>query len=227
MRRRHTLIGSMAIHKGHADGMICGTYGTHDLHLTYIDKVLGRREGVNVYAAMNALILSDRQLVIVDTHVNENPTAEQLAEITILAAEEMQRFGLKPHAALLSHSNFGTSNSESAQKMRKALAIVQQRAPDLEIDGEMHGDTALNSGLLKKVMPDSPLKAEANLVVMPNIDAANIAYNLLKTTSGHGVAVGPILLGCAKPVHILTPSATVRRIVNMTALCVVDAISER
>jgi malate dehydrogenase (oxaloacetate-decarboxylating)(NADP+) len=227
MRRRHTLIGSMAIHKGHADGMICGTYGTHDLHLTYIDKVLGRREGVNVYAAMNALILSDRQLVIVDTHVNENPTAEQLAEITILAAEEMQRFGLKPHAALLSHSNFGSSNSESAQKMRKALAIVQQRAPDLEIDGEMHGDTALTSSLLKKVMPDSPLKAEANLVVMPNIDAANIAYNLLKTTSGHGVAVGPILLGCAKPVHILTPSATVRRIVNMTALCVVDAISER
>jgi len=227
MRRRHTLIGSMAIHKGHADGMICGTYGTHDLHLTYIDKVLGRREGVNVYAAMNALILSDRQLVIVDTHVNENPTAEQLAEITILAAEEMQRFGLKPHAALLSHSNFGSSNSASAQKMRKTLELVQQRAPDLEIDGEMHGDTALDSGLLKKVMPDSPLKAEANLVVMPNIDAANIAYNLLKTTSGHGVAVGPILLGCAKPVHILTPSATVRRIVNMTALCVVDAISER
>ncbi|MGS0744197.1 NADP-dependent malic enzyme [Glaciimonas sp. GG7] len=227
MRRRHTLIGAMAIHKGHADGMICGTYGTHDLHLTYIDKVLGRREGVTVYAAMNALILSNRQLVLVDTHVNENPTAEQLAEITILAAEEMQRFGIKPHAALLSHSNFGSSNSASAQKMRKALAIVRERAPDLEIDGEMHGDTALDMSLLKKVMPDSPLKAEANLVVMPNIDAANIAYNLLKTTSGNGVAVGPILLGCAKPVHILTPSATVRRIVNMTALCVVDAISER
>ncbi|MBC7490122.1 MAG: NADP-dependent malic enzyme, partial [Glaciimonas sp.] len=227
MRRRHTLIGSMAIYKGHADGMICGTYGTHGLHLTYIDKVLGRREGVTVYAAMNALILSNHQLVLVDTHVNENPTAEQIAEITILAAEEMQRFGIKPYAALLSHSNFGSSNSASAQKMRKALAIVRERAPNLEIDGEMHGDTALDAGLLKKVMPDSPLKAEANLVVMPNIDAANIAYNLLKTTSGNGVAVGPILLGCAKPVHILTPSATVRRIVNMTALCVVDAISER
>ncbi|MEB0013806.1 NADP-dependent malic enzyme [Glaciimonas sp. Gout2] len=227
MRRRHTLIGSMAIHKGHADGMICGTYGTHDLHLTYIDMVLGRREGVNVYAAMNALILSNRQLVLVDTHVNENPTAEELAEITILAAEEMQRFGIKPHVALLSHSNFGTSNSLSAQKMRKTLAIVRERAPDLEIDGEMHGDTALNAGQLRKVMLDSPLTADANLVVMPNIDAANIAYNLLKTTSGNGVAVGPILLGCAKPVHILTPSATVRRIVNMTALCVVDAISVR
>ncbi|MDP5008557.1 MAG: NADP-dependent malic enzyme, partial [Glaciimonas sp.] len=227
MRRRHTLIGSMAIHKGHADGMICGTYGTHDLHLNYIDKVLGRREGVNVYAAMNALILSSRQLVIVDTHVNENPTAEQLAEITILAAEEMRRFGQQPRVALLSHSNFGTSNSESAQKMRKALAIVQKCAPDLEVDGEMHGDTALDAGLLKRMMPDSRLKGEANLVVMPNIDAANIAYNLLKTTSGNGIAVGPILLGCAKPVHILTPSATVRRIVNMTALCVVDAISER
>ncbi len=227
MRRRHTLIGSMAIHKGHADGMICGTYGTTDLHLNYIDKVLGRRDGVGVYAAMNALIMSNRQLVIVDTHVNENPTAEELAEITILAAEEMQRFGLKPRAALLSHSNFGTSNSASAQKMRKALALVQKLAPDLEVDGEMHGDTALDYSLLKKVMPDSALKADANLVVMPNIDAANIAYNLLKTTSGNGIAVGPILLGCAKPVHILTPSATVRRIVNMTALCVVDAISER
>ena len=227
MRRRHTLIGSMAIHKGHADGMICGTYGTHDLHLTYIDMVLGRREGVNVYAAMNALIMSNRQLVLVDTHVNENPTAEELAEITILAAEEMQRFGIKPHVALLSHSNFGTSNSASAQKMRKTLAIVRERAPDLEIDGEMHGDTALDASLLRKVMQDSPLTADANLVVMPNIDAANIAYNLLKTTSGNGVAVGPILLGCAKPVHILTSSATVRRIVNMTALCVVDAISAR
>ncbi|MQR01288.1 NADP-dependent malic enzyme [Glaciimonas soli] len=227
MRRRHTLIGSMAIHKGHADGMICGTYGTTDLHLNYIDKVLGRRDGVGVYAAMNALIMSNRQLVIVDTHVNENPTAEELAEITVLAAEEMQRFGLKPRAALLSHSNFGTSNSASAQKMRKALALVQKLAPDLEVDGEMHGDAALDYSLLKKVMPDSALKADANLVVMPNIDAANIAYNLLKTTSGNGIAVGPILLGCAKPVHILTPSATVRRIVNMTALCVVDAISER
>ena len=227
MRRRHTLIGAMMIHKGDADGMICGTYGTTQIHLHYIDQVLGKRDGVNVYAAMNGLILQDRQLVLVDTHVNENPTAEQLAEITILAAEEMRRFGLLPRAALLSHSNFGSSNSASAQKMRAALALIRQNAPDLEVDGEMHGDTALNSKLLKSTMPDSPLKRDANLLVMPNIDAANIAYNLLKTTAGNGVAIGPILLGCAKPVHILTPSATVRRIVNMTALCVVDIVSER
>ncbi len=227
MRRRHTLIGAMMIHKGDADGMICGTYGTTDIHLRYIDQVIGKRSGVNVYAAMNGLILQDRQLVLVDTHVNENPTAEQLAEITILAAEEMKRFGLLPRAALLSHSNFGSSNSESARKMRAALAIIRQNAPELEVDGEMHGDTALSAKLLKSVMPDSPLKRDANLLVLPNIDAANIAYNLLKTTAGNGVAIGPILLGCAKPVHILTPSATVRRIVNMTALCVVDIVSDR
>jgi malate dehydrogenase (oxaloacetate-decarboxylating)(NADP+) len=227
MRRRHTLIGAMAIHKGHADGMICGTFGTTQLHLHYIDQVLGKREGVNVYAAMNALILNDRQLVLVDTHVNENPDAAQLAEITTLAAEEMRRFGLKPRAALLSHSNFGSNNSESALKMRTALALIRQQMPDLEIDGEMHGDTALDNCLLRKQMPNSSLTGDANLLVMPNIESANIAYNLLKTTSGNGVAIGPILLGCAKPVHILTPSATVRRIVNMTALCVVDALSER
>ena len=227
MRRRHTLIGAMTIHKNNADGMICGTFGTTALHLHYIDLVLGKREGVNVYAAMNALILPDRQLMIVDTHVNENPSAEQLAEITVMAADEMRRFGLSPRAALLSHSNFGSSNSESAKKMRAALALVQKAAPDLEVDGEMHGDVALESALLKQMMPDSPLKGDANLLVMPNMDTANIAYNLMKVTAGNGVAVGPILLGCAKPVHILTPSATVRRIVNMTALCVVDAIAQR
>ncbi|MES2047311.1 MAG: NADP-dependent malic enzyme [Pseudomonadota bacterium] len=227
MRRRHTLIGAMMIHKGDADGMICGTFGTTGLHLNYINQVLGKREGVNVYAAMNALVLPDRQLVLVDTHVNENPTAEQIAEITILAAEEMRRFGLQPRAALLSHSNFGSSNSESAQKMRSALAIIQRDAPDLEVDGEMHGDTALDAAYRKKMMPTSGLSGDANLLVMPNIDAANISYNLLKTTAGNNIAIGPILLGCAKPVHILTPSATVRRIVNMTALCVVDAVAQR
>jgi len=227
MRRRHTLIGAMMIHKGDADGMICGTYGTTDLHLKYIDQVLGKREGVTTYAAMNALILPDRQVVLVDTHVNENPTAHQLAEITILAAEEMRRFGLLPRVALLSHSNFGTSNSESARKMREVLAILRDLAPELEVDGEMHGDTALNIDLLKKTMPDTALKGDANLLVLPNIDAANISYNLLKVTAGNGIAIGPILLGCARPVHVLTPSATVRRIVNMTALCVVDAVSER
>ena len=227
MRRRHTLIGAMTIHKGHADGMICGTYGTTTLHLHYLDQVLGKREGVNVYAAMNALILPDRQIVMVDTHVNENPSAAQLAEITMLAAEEMRRFGLEPRAALLSHSNFGSSNSESAKKMREALEIIKSCNPDFEVDGEMHGDTALDPVLRKSLMPDSSLKSDANLLVLPNIDAANISYNLLKTTSGNGIAIGPILLGCKSPVHILTPSATVRRIVNMTALCVVDAVAER
>jgi len=227
MRRRHTLIGAMMVHKGDADGMICGTYGTTDVHLRYIDHVLGKREGVNVYAAMNALLLQDRQIMIVDTHVNENPSAEQIAEITLLAAEEMRRFGLMPRVALLSHSNFGTSNSESARKMRTALGLLRELDPQLEVDGEMHGDTALNPALLKRTMPDSRLGGEANLLVMPNIDAANIAYNLLKTTAGNGIAIGPVLLGCAKPVHILTPSATVRRIVNMTALCVVDAVYQR
>jgi malate dehydrogenase (oxaloacetate-decarboxylating)(NADP+) len=227
MRRRHTLIGAMAIHKKDADGMICGTFGTNDLHLHYIDQVLGKRPGVNVYGAMNCLILSDRQLFLADTHVNENPTAEELAEITILAAEEMKRFGLSPSVALLSHSSFGSSDSESAQKMRKVLQLVRSRAPDLEIDGEMHGDIALNAAQLKKIMPDTTLKSDANLLILPNIDSANIAYNLLKTTVGSGVAIGPILLGCNSPVHVLTPSATVRRIVNMTAVCVADAVAER
>ena len=227
MRRRHTLIGAMAIHKGDADGMICGTYGTTDLHLKYVDQVLGKREGVNVYGAMNGLILSDRQVVLVDTHVNENPSAEQIAELTIMAAEEMRRFGMLPRAALLSHSNFGSSNSESAKKMRAALDLIRQQAPGLEVEGEIHGDLALNNAALKKAMPDTGLQGDANLLVLPNIDAANIAYNLLKTTSGQGIAIGPVLLGCARPVHIVTPSATVRRIVNMTSLCVVDAVSER
>jgi malate dehydrogenase (oxaloacetate-decarboxylating)(NADP+) len=227
MRRRHTLIGAMMIHKGEADGMICGTYGTTQVHLEYIEQVLGKRAGSNVYAAMNFIITPERQLAMVDTHVNENPTAEQLAEITIMAAEEMERFGIVPRAALLSHSNFGTSNSESAQKMRAALALVQQKKPDLEIDGEMHGDAALDAKNRAKIMPESTLQGDANLLVLPNIDAANISYNLLKTAAGNGIAVGPVLLGCARPVHILTPSATVRRIVNMTALAVVDAVSQR
>jgi malate dehydrogenase (oxaloacetate-decarboxylating)(NADP+) len=227
MRRRHTLIGAMMIHKGDADGMICGTYGTTDVHLQYIDQVLGKRTGSNVYAALNFIITQERQIAMVDTHVNENPTAEELTEITLMAAEELERLGITPRVALLSHSNFGTSNSASAQKMRAALGLIQQKAPGLEVDGEMHGDTALDSKLRAKIMPQSTLKGDANLLVMPNIEAANIAYNVVKTAAGNGIAVGPVLLGCARPVHILTPSATVRRIVNMTALCVVDAVSER
>ena len=223
MRRRPTLIGAMLIHKGDADGMICGTFGDNALHLNYIDQVLGLRVGANVYAAMNVLMLPERQIVLVDTHVNENPTAEQLAEITLLAVEKMRQLGMVPRVALLSHSSFGSRNSESAVKMRVALAMIQKQMPTLEIEGEMHGDAALNYDILKTIMPDSRLKGSANLLVLPNIEAANIAYNLLKVAAGNGVAIGPIMLGCANPVHILTPSATVRRIVNMAALCVLDA----
>ena len=226
MRRRHTLIGAMLMHKGYADGMICGTFGNPALHLHYIDQVFGKRKGVNTYAAMNLLILPDRQIAIVDTHVNENPTAEQLAEITILAAEQMRHFGLVPRVALLSHSNFGSGNSESALKMRTLLDILQASTPELEVEGEMHGDIALDYAQLKKRMPNTTLTDSANLLVLPNIDAANISYNLLKNAAGNGVAIGPILLGCARPIHVLSQSATVRRIVNMTALSVVDAVEQ-
>ncbi len=227
MRRRLTLIGGMLLHKGDVDGLICGTWGTTSIHLDYLNQVIGKRGGVNTYACMNALMLPDRQVFLVDTHVNYDPTAEQLAEITTLAAEEMMRFGLKPKAALLSHSNFGTSDLPSARKMRDTLAILRETAPWLEVDGEMHGDAALDATARAKVMPHSTLGGEANLLVFPNIDAANIAYNLLKTAAGGNIAIGPVLLGAAKPVHILTASTTVRRIVNMTALTVADANAAR
>jgi malate dehydrogenase (oxaloacetate-decarboxylating)(NADP+) len=227
MRRRLTLITSMLLHKGEVDGMICGTWGATAQHLAHIDQIIGRRAGVNTYACMNGLILPGRQVFLVDTHVNYDPTAEQLAEITILAAEEMTRIGVTPRAALLSHSNFGSSNQPSAVKMREALALIQARAPWLEVDGEMHGDAALDAAYRRDLMPRSTLTGEANLLVLPNIDAANISYNLLKTAAGGGIAIGPVLLGAAKPAHILTPSATVRRIVNMTALTVADANAAR
>jgi malate dehydrogenase (oxaloacetate-decarboxylating)(NADP+) len=223
MRRRFTLIGAMLIHMGDADGLICGTFGTTEQHLQYIDEVIGKRVGANVYAAMNGLILRNRQVFIVDTHVNIDPTAEELAEITILAADELLRFGIIPKVALLSHSNFGSSNGPSAIKMRQSLSLIQAQAPQLEVEGEMHGDTALDVAVRKSHFPNSRLTGEANLLVMPNMDAANIAYNLLKTTAGGGIAIGSILLGSARAAHILTPSATVRRVVNMTALAVVDA----
>ena len=227
MRRRLTLIGAMLLHKGDTDGLICGTWGTTSLHLDYLDQVIGRRAGVHTYACMNGLMLPGRQVFLLDTHVNYDPTAEQLAEITTMAAEEMMRFGIKPKVALLSHSNFGSSNLPSALKMRQALALLRDKAPWLEVDGEMHGDVALDAEARANVMPNSTLGGEANLLVFPNIDAANIAYNLLKTAAGGNIAIGPVLLGADKPVHILTASATVRRIVNMTALTVADANSGR
>jgi malate dehydrogenase (oxaloacetate-decarboxylating)(NADP+) len=223
MRRRTTLIAAMLLRKGAADGMICGTISTTSRHLEYINSVIGKRDGASVYAAMNALILPNRQLFVVDTHVNLDPTAEQLCEITRMAAEAVRRFGLVPKIALLSHSNFGSHDNPSALKMRRTLELLREQAPQLEVDGEMHGDSALDEVLRRKVLPDTTLTGPANLLVMPNLDAANIAYNLLKTAAGNNVAIGPILLGCAAPVHILTPSATVRRIVNVTALTVMEA----
>jgi len=227
MRRRLSLIGAMLLYKGDVDGLICGTWGSMALHLQYIDQVIGKRVGVNTYACMNGLMLPDRQLFLVDTHVNYDPTAEQLAEITTMAAEEMMRFGIKPKVALLSHSNFGSSNQPSAIKMRRTLDLLRTQAPWLEVDGEMHGDVALDGKARTALMPSSTLAGNANLLVLPNIDASNIAYNLLKTAAGGNIAIGPVLLGAAKPVHILTPSSTVRRIVNMTALTVADANATR
>jgi malate dehydrogenase (oxaloacetate-decarboxylating)(NADP+) len=223
MRRRTTLIAAMLLRKGEADGLICGTISTTARHLKYIDRVIGRRAGVNVYGAMTGIILPGRQVFLVDTHVNLEPSAQQLAEITELAAEQLRAFGLVPKVALLSHSNFGSSEAPSALKMRAALALLSARMPDLEVDGEMHGDCALDEAARKAVLPDSTLAGSANLVVCPNLDSASIAYNLLKSAAGNNVAIGPILLGCAAPAYIVTAAATVRRIVNMTALCVVQA----
>jgi malate dehydrogenase (oxaloacetate-decarboxylating)(NADP+) len=227
MRRNQTLIGTMMIHKGEADAMLCGTLGMFAEHIRYIDQVIGLRSGVRHYAAMNAIILPARTVFICDTYVTPDPDAEHIAEMTLLAAEEMRRFGVVPKVALLSASNFGSVDMPSARKMRAALALISERAPDLEIEGEMHGDAALSEEIRLRVFPRSRLRGEANLLVMPTLDAANISFNLLKTAAGGGVTVGPMLLGTAKPVHILTPSATVRRIVNMTALAVADANAPR
>jgi malate dehydrogenase (oxaloacetate-decarboxylating)(NADP+) len=225
MRRRNSLIGSVMIIKGMADGMICGTVGNSATHLKYVDEVVGREPGAKVYGAMSGLILPGRQVFLVDTHINIDPTAEELTELTLMAASEMRKLGLVPKVALLSHSNFGSSNAPSAVKMREVLALIQKADPTLEIDGEMHGDSALDETIRAGAVTSSALKGDANLLVLPNIDAANISYNLLKTAAGNGIAIGPLLLGVAKPIHILTPAATVRRIVNVTTLAVVEAAS--
>jgi malate dehydrogenase (oxaloacetate-decarboxylating)(NADP+) len=227
MRRRQTLIGAMMMYKGEADGMLCGTFGAHAQHLRYIDQVIGLRKGVRHYAAMNAVILPARTVFLCDTYVTPDPDAEHIAEMTLLAADELRRFGLSAKVALLSASNFGSVDTPSARKMRHALSLINERAPELEIEGEMHGDAALSEEIRLKVFPRSKLRGEANLLIMPTLDAANIAFNLLKTASGGGVTIGPILLGAARPVHILTSSATVRRIVNLTALVVADANAPR
>jgi malate dehydrogenase (oxaloacetate-decarboxylating)(NADP+) len=227
MRRRLTLIGAMLIHRGEADGMLCGTFGTHDLHLHYIDQVIGLRPGAKNYYAMNLLVLPNRTVFICDTYVNADPDADQIAEMTLLAAEEIRRFGIVPKAALLSHSSHGTSDAPSAKKMRAALIIINRIAPELEIEGEMHGDAALNEKVRLSTFPNSRLKGEANLLIMPTLDAANIAFNLLMTAAGNGITIGPILLGAARPAYIVSPAATVRRLVNMTALLVADVNATR
>jgi malate dehydrogenase (oxaloacetate-decarboxylating)(NADP+) len=210
MRTRPTLIGAIPF----------------DEHLRFIEEVIGTRPGVNGFATMNMLMLPDRQLFICDTHVNARPSPHQICEMTMLAAEEVRRFGLPPRVALLSHSSFGSSNDFSAKVMREALALIEERAPDLEIEGEMQGDAALSKRILDGQFTGSRLTSDANLLIMPNVDAANISYNLLKVAAGNNITVGPILLGAARPVHIIEPTASVRRIVNMTALAVVDAAFE-
>ncbi|HEX9686989.1 MAG TPA: NADP-dependent malic enzyme [Burkholderiales bacterium] len=227
LRRRYTLIGAMLMHMGAADAMLCGVVGRYDSHLRFIDDVIGLAPGAKHYAAMNMLLLPRRTVFICDTYVSYDPTAEQIAEMTVHAVEEIRRFGITPRVALLSHSSFGTANTPTAVKMRRALALIEQLAPGLEVEGEMQGDAALSEEIRARVFPNARLTGEANLLVMPTLDAANIAFNLLKTAAGDGITVGPILLGVARPAHILTPSATVRRIVNMTALTVVDAAAQR
>ena len=228
MRRDTTLMGAMLMKLGHADGMICGVLGQYADHLSVVNDVIGKRSGVGVFAAMNYLMLPGRSLFIADTHVNENPNAEQVAEIAMLAADEVKRFGVHPKVALLSHSNFGSSSSESAMKMSRAAALLPALSSgEMDVDGEMHGDSALSEEIRLSAYPDSALKGEANVLVMPNLDAANISYNLIKMIGGSGVTIGPILLGAAHPVHILTSSSTVRRVVNMTAMAVLDALKNK
>jgi len=227
MRRRNTLIGAMMLHMGDADGLLCGTYGTYESHRHYIDQVIGMRKGVRTFAAMNAVVMHDRTIFIADTYVNVDPTPEQIAEITLLAADEVRRFGITPRAALLSHSNFGSSTHPQARKMQEALRLINAKEPDFEVDGEMHGDSALSSDVRQRVLTGARLTGDANLLIMPTLDAANISFNLLKVAAGSGLTIGPMLLGVARAAHVLTPSATVRRIVNMTALTVVDAAVER
>lgn len=218
-----TLIGAIMVHRGEADALICGTIGDYHEHYDVIEKLFGFRQDVKVAGAMNALLLPSGNTFIADTYVNEDPTPEQLTELTLMAAETVRRFGIEPKVALLSHSSFGTSDGPAASKMRQTLARVQARAPQLEIDGEMHGDAALVESIRQDLMPDSPLKGAANILIMPNVEAARISYNLLRVSCSEGVTVGPVLMGIAKPVHVLTPVASVRRIVNMVALAVVEA----
>jgi malate dehydrogenase (oxaloacetate-decarboxylating)(NADP+) len=223
VRRSNTTIGSLMVKLGDADAMLCGMLGSFDVHLQHVRNIIGMKEGVTTMAAMNALMLEKHALFIADTYVNEEPTAQELATIAVMAAQELSRFGLPPKVAFLSHSNFGSSDRPSARKMRLARELFGQMAPDIECDGELQGDAALSETVRRSAFSETTLSGEANLLICPNLDSANILFNVLKMTSGHGVTVGPVLLGAAASVNILTPSATVRRVVNMTALAVANA----
>ena len=223
LRRSHTLIGSMLLRRGDVDAMLCGLVGRFDHHLAHVREVIGLQAGASTFATVNALLLDERTLFLADTFVNDEPSAEQLAEIAAMAVDELRRFGIPPKVAFVSHSMFGSSSRPSAKRMRAAAALFKAQRPGVPCDGEMHGDAALNEEIRRNFLPETTLTGEANLLLLPNLDAANILFNVLKMTGGHGVTVGPVLLGAARPVHILTPSSTVRRVVNMTALAAAGA----
>ncbi|MBE7418744.1 MAG: NADP-dependent malic enzyme [Ideonella sp.] len=220
LRRSNTLIAAMLLRRGDVDAMLCGLVGSFDAHLEHVRGVIGLRAGASTFATMNALLLGERTLFLADTFVNDEPSAEQLAEIAVMAVDELRRFGVPPRVAFVSHSMFGSSTRPSARRMRRAAELLKQLRPEIPCDGEMHGDAALSETVRRDFLPDSTLTGEANLLLLPNLDAANILFNVLKVTGGAGITVGPVLLGAARPVHILTPSSTVRRIINMTALAV-------
>ena len=226
VRKHNTLIAVLLLKRGDADAVLCGISSRFDNQLKYVEDVIGLQKGASTFAAMNVLMLPDQTLFICDTHVNEDPSAEQIADMTVQAAQQVRRFGITPKIALLSHSNFGSRPTASSRKMALARKMIGERAPSLEVDGEMHADSALSESIRMANYPDSTLKGSANLLIMPNLDTGNVTYNLLKMTGSNGIAMGPVLLGAARPVHILTNSATVRRVINMTALAVINAQME-
>ena len=227
VRRSTTIIAALMVHLGDADAMLCGTLGRFDQHLEHVRDIIGVEPGAPGYATLNALMLPDRTLFVTDTYVNEDPSAELLTAIAKMAADEVSNFGLPPRLAFVSHSNFGSSHRPSALKVRRARDLFRDRHPGIMCDGEMHGDSALSATLRERAVADSTLQGEANLLVCPNLDAANILFNVLKITIGSGVTIGPILLGTAAPAHVLTTSSTVRRVINMTALAVAEAQARR
>ena len=222
VRTQNTAVAALMLKRGEVDAMLCGTVGRFSQHLKRVNEIIGKAQGIHAYSTLIGLILPSGTFFICDTHVTPEPSAEEIAEMTVLAAEEVRCFGISPKVALLSRSNFGTSDTPSARKMREAVHILASSAPELEVDGEMHADAALSEAIREAVLPNSCITGQANLLVMPNVDAANIAYNLLKMLGG-GVTIGPMLVGAAKSVHVVTQSATVRGLVNMSALAVARA----